>query len=208
MSSTLINNRLTNKQNEILTFIKQEQRAKGYPPSVREICAQVHLSSTSTVHSHLHSLEKKGYIRRDPTKPRAIEVLDGDHEWLADHVTPVPVIGKVTAGEPILAVENIDEYFPLPNYMARGKDIYMLRVSGISMINAGILDGDHIIVRQQDIAQNGDIVVALLEDEVTVKRFFKEKEIIRLQHENDTMLPIYAKDVKILGKVIGLFREF
>ncbi|WP_069997630.1 transcriptional repressor LexA [Cellulosilyticum sp. I15G10I2] len=199
---------LTNKQEQILNYIKQVLRDKGYPPSVREICTAVELSSTSTVHSHLNTLEKKGFIRRDPTKPRTIEILDEEHDWIMDHVSAVPVIGKVTAGEPILAIENIEEYFPLPNHMARNEDIYMLKVSGTSMINAGILDGDQIIVKQQDSAHNGDIVVALLDDDVTVKRFFKEKDCVRLQPENDTMSPIYINKVKILGKVIGLFREF
>jgi repressor LexA len=203
-----MDNTLTNKQEQILDYIKQVLREKSYPPSVREICAAVALSSTSTVHSHLNTLEKKGYIRRDPTKPRTIEVLDAEHDWLMDHVSAVPVIGKVTAGEPILAMENIEEYFPLPNHMARNEEIYMLKVVGVSMINAGILDGDQIIVRKQTSAQNGDIVVALLGDDVTVKRFFKDKDIIRLQPENDTMAPIYSKEVTILGKVIGLFREF
>ncbi|MDF2594444.1 MAG: SOS-response transcriptional repressor, LexA [Clostridia bacterium] len=203
-----MDNTLTNKQEQILDYIKQVLREKSYPPSVREICAAVALSSTSTVHSHLNTLEKKGYIRRDPTKPRTIEVLDAEHDWLMDHVSAVPVIGKVTAGEPILAIENIEEYFPLPNHMARNEEIYMLKVVGVSMINAGILDGDQIIVRKQTSAQNGDIVVALLGDDVTVKRFFKDKDIIRLQPENDTMAPIYSKEVTILGKVIGLFREF
>ncbi|MDF2879031.1 MAG: SOS-response transcriptional repressor, LexA [Clostridia bacterium] len=203
-----MDNTLTNKQEQILDYIKQVLREKSYPPSVREICAAVALSSTSTVHSHLNTLEKKGYIRRDPTKPRTIEVLDAEHDWLMEHVSAVPVIGKVTAGEPILAIENIEEYFPLPNHMARNEEIYMLKVAGVSMINAGILDGDQIIVRKQTSAQNGDIVVALLGDEVTVKRFFKDKDMIRLQPENDTMAPIYSKEVTILGKVIGLFREF
>lgn len=199
---------LTNKQEQILHYIKQVLRDKGYPPSVREICTAVDLSSTSTVHSHLNTLEKKGFIRRDPTKPRTIEVLDEVHDWITEHVSAVPLIGKVTAGEPILAIENIEEYFPLPNHIARNKDIYMLKVSGTSMINAGILNGDQIIVRQQENAQNGDIVVALLGDEVTVKRFFREKDYIRLQPENDTMAPICTKEVQIIGKVIGLYREF
>lgn len=201
-------NILTSKQAQILDYIKKVLRDKGYPPSVREICAAVELSSTSTVHSHLNNLEKKGFIRRDPTKPRTIEVLGEEHDWLTDNASAVPIIGKVTAGEPILAIENIEEYFPLPNHMARNEDIFMLNVSGMSMINAGILDRDQIIVKQQESAQNGDIVVALLGDEVTVKRFFKEKDYIRLQPENDAMAPICSKNVKILGKVIGLFREF
>ncbi len=203
-----MDNTLTNKQEQILNYIKQVLRHKGYPPSVREICTAVELSSTSTVHSHLNTLEKKGFIRRDPTKPRTIEILDEEHDWVKEHVSAVPIIGKVTAGEPILAIENIEEYFPLPNHMTRNEAIYMLKVIGTSMINAGILDGDQIIVKKQDSANNGDIVVALLEDEVTVKRFFKEKDRVRLQPENDTMSPIYLSKIKILGKVIGLFREF
>ena len=199
---------LTAKQQQILSCIKQNLKEKGYPPSVRELCIAVGLSSTSTVHSHLNTLEKKGFIKRDPSKPRTIEILDEEMNWLEDHVSAVPVVGKVTAGAPILAVENIEEYFPLPKHLTRHEEIFMLNVKGTSMINAGILDGDQIIVRHQDSARNGEIVVALIEDEVTVKRFFKEKDCFRLQPENDTMDPIYCQDVKILGKVIGLFREF
>lgn len=199
---------LTAKQQQILTCIKQSLKEKGYPPSVREICIAVGLSSTSTVHSHLNTLEKKGFIKRDPSKPRTIEVLDEEMNWLEDHVSAVPVIGKVTAGAPILAVENIEEYFPLPKHLTRHEKTFILHVEGTSMINAGILDGDQIIVRQQDSAHNGDIVVALIEDEVTVKRFFKEKNAFRLQPENDTMEPIYCQDIKILGKVIGLVRLY
>jgi len=199
---------LSPKQEQILNCIKQSLREKGYPPSVRELCLAVGLSSTSTVHSHLNSLEKKGFIRRDPSKPRTIEVLDEEVNWLSDHVTAVPVVGKVTAGVPILAVENIEDYFPLPKQMTRHEDTFMLNVRGTSMINAGIFDGDQIIVRKQDFANNGDIVVALLEDEVTVKRFFKETNRVRLQPENDTMDPIYCTDVKILGRVLGLIRMF
>lgn len=198
---------LNAKQQQILNVIKASLKAKNYPPSVREICVAVGLSSTSTVHSHLSTLEKKGYIRRDPSKPRAIEVLDDSMNWLEEHVSPTPIVGKVTAGIPILAEENIEDYFPLPRYMARHDETYMLTVSGTSMINAGILDGDLIIVKQQSTAHNGDIVVAQLEDGVTVKRFFKEKTGIRLQPENDSMAPIYCDQVVILGKVIGLFRE-
>ena len=201
--------KLTAKQEQILNCIKDSLKDRGYPPSVREICLAVGLSSTSTVHSHLNSLERKGYIRRDPSKPRTIEVLDDTNNWLDEHVTPVPIVGKVTAGEPILAEQNIDEYFPLPNHMVRYENTYMLRVSGTSMINSGILDGDLIIVRQQDHAQNGDIVVAQVEEDgFTVKRFFKEKNRYRLQPENDTMAPIICTHVNILGKVIGLFRAF
>ncbi|MEG0013485.1 MAG: transcriptional repressor LexA [Cellulosilyticaceae bacterium] len=199
--------KLSVKQEQILNYIKQLLKERGYPPSVREICIAVDLKSTSTVHSHLTTLEKKGYIRRDPTKPRAIEVLDEEVNWLGDNVTPVPVLGKVTAGEPIFASENIETYFPIPNNMARYKKIYVLQVSGESMIKAGIFDGDQIIVAHQNHANNGDIVVALLGEEVTVKRFFKEKDYIRLQPENDTMEPICGINIEIVGKVIGLFRE-
>ena len=199
---------LTAKQEQILNCIKQSLKDKGYPPSVRELCLAVGLSSTSTVHSHLNTLEKKGYIRRDPSKPRTIEVLDEEVNWLSDHVSAVPVVGKVTAGAPILAIENIEEYFPLPKQLTRHDETFILNVKGTSMINAGIYDGDQIIVRKQDHANNGEIVVALIEDEVTVKRFFKEKNCVRLQPENDSMDPIYCLDVCILGKVIGLIRIF
>ncbi len=198
---------LSAKQLLILDHIKKVQQEKGYPPSVREICLAVGLKSPSTVHSHLNKLEEKGLIRRDPTKPRAIEILDETKSWMNDHVTPVPVLGTVTAGLPILATENIEEYYPLPNHMTRNKEVYMLRVSGESMINAGILDKDFIIVNQQESAQNGDIIVALIDDEVTVKRFFKEEDRIRLQPENDTMSPMYFETLKVIGKVVGLFRE-
>lgn len=199
---------LTAKQQQILDCIKRSLKEKGYPPSVREMCLAVGLSSTSTVHSHLNTLERKGFIRRDPSKPRTIEVLDEEMNWLEDHVNAVPIVGKVTAGVPILAVENIEEYFPLPKQVARQDETFMLNVKGTSMINAGIFDGDQIIVRKQSEARNGEIVVAMIEDEVTVKRFFKEKDRIRLQPENDSMDPIYAQDVQILGKVIGLFRLY
>ncbi|MBU3804697.1 MAG: transcriptional repressor LexA [Candidatus Cellulosilyticum pullistercoris] len=199
---------LTAKQEQILNCIKQSLKDKGYPPSVRELCLAVGLSSTSTVHSHLNTLEKKGYIRRDPSKPRTIEVLDEEVNWISEHVSAIPVLGKVTAGAPILAVENIEEYFPLPKQLTRHDETFMLNVRGTSMINAGIYDGDQIIVRKQDSANNGEIVVALIGDEVTVKRFFKEKDCVRLQPENDSMDPIYCEDVHILGKVIGLIRIF
>lgn len=201
-------NSLTPKQKQILDYIKDVFRDRGYPPSVREICSAVDLKSTSTVHSHLNTLEKKGLIKRDPTKPRAIEIIGERESWLDEHATPVPIVGRVTAGEPILADHNIEDYFPLPNYITRNKDVFIVRVQGESMIKAGIYDKDYIIVKNQTYAENGEIVVALLGDEVTVKRFFKEKDIIRLQPENDTMKPIYVQDVAILGKVIGLFREF
>lgn len=200
---------LSPKQQLILNCIKQSLKDKGYPPSVRELCALVGLSSTSTVHSHLNTLEKKGYIRRDPSKPRTIEVLDdAESSWLRDSVDAVPVIGRVTAGEPILAVENIDEYFPLPKQLTRENETFMLNVSGSSMINAGIMDGDQIIVRKQDYAYDGEIVVAMIDDEVTVKRFYKESDRFKLKPENDTMEPIYTVDLRILGKVVGLFRKF
>ena len=197
---------LTAKQQQILSCIKQNLKEKGYPPSVRELCIAVGLSSTSTVHSHLNTLEKKGFIKRDPSKPRTIEILDEEMNWLEDHVSAVPIVGKVTAGAPILAVENIEEYFPLPKHLTRHEETFMLNVKGTSMINAGILDGDQIIVRHQDSARNGEIVVALIEDEVTVKRFFKEKDCFRLQPENPDFEDIIVKECKILGKVIGLFR--
>lgn len=198
---------LSTKQEQILSFLKQVLKSQGYPPSVREICFAVGLKSTSTVHSHLNKLEEKGYIRRDPTKPRAIEILDNEESWLEDHATAVPVLGRVTAGAPILAVENIEDYFPLPNHLVKHQNVYILEVSGESMINAGIFNGDYVIVKDQSYAQNGDIVVAMIDEGVTVKRFYQEKTCIRLQPENDTMSPIYATEVSIVGKVIGLYRE-
>ncbi|GGK12893.1 LexA repressor [Caldalkalibacillus thermarum] len=202
---------LSKRQKLILDFIKKEVREKGYPPSVREIGEAVGLASSSTVHGHLARLEQKGYIRRNPTKPRAIEILDEDVRNQPETVstTYVPVIGKVTAGQPITAVENIEEYFPLPDkFAADHNELFMLIVHGDSMIEAGIYDGDYVIVRKQNHAKNGDIVVAMTEDdEATVKRFFKEKNVIRLQPENSAMEPIILKDVTILGKVIGVFRH-
>lgn len=215
---------LTKKQQEILDFIIGQQAQKGYPPSVREICEAVGLRSTSTVHGYLERLEKKGFIRRDPTKPRAIEILDrrvspevsagsevpDNMVTLPGHgemeLVDVPILGKVTAGEPILAVENIEDYFPLPVQYTHNSDVFMLHVHGESMINAGIYDGDLILVRSQHTANNEDIVVALLGDSVTVKRFFREDGFIRLQPENDYMDPILVRDCEILGKVIGLYR--
>lgn len=204
--------KLSKRQQLILDFIKKEVREKGYPPSVREIGQAVGLASSSTVHGHLSRLEKKGYIRRDPTKPRAIEILDESFNREQQETVPltyVPVIGKVTAGTPITAVENIEDYFPLPNKYAPGEDeLFMLLVEGDSMIEAGIHDGDYVIVRKQNYAENGDIVVALTaDDEATVKRFFKEKNAIRLQPENPSLKPLILTDVTILGKVIGLFRH-
>ncbi len=196
---------LSPRQKDILEIIKKEITIKGYPPSVREIGEAVGLTSSSTVHNHLTILEQKGYIRRDPTKPRAIEVLDSLSEFTRKTVH-VPIVGQVTAGEPILAVENIEDSFPIPYDLVKSDSVFMLRIKGESMIEAGILDGDLILVRQQNTANNGDIVVALIEDEATVKRFYKEKNSIRLQPENSSMAPIYSQNVSILGKVIGVFR--
>ena len=201
---------LSGRQQAILEFIKQEVRSKGYPPSVREIGEAVGLKSSSTVHGHLDRLEKKGIIRRDPTKPRAIEILDGDdHSNVFDFaVSKIPLVGKVTAGEPILATENIEDYFPLPSRFVGSENVFMLQIVGDSMIEAGIYDGDYVIVRQQQVAMNGDIVVAMTEDdEATVKRFYKENGRYRLQPENSSMAPIYLDNVSLLGKVIGLFRS-
>lgn len=201
---------LSQNQIKILNFIKSQIQKQGYPPSVREICKGVNLKSTSTVHRHLERLETKGYIRKDPTKPRAIEVLDksDDNNFPVKKTVDIPIIGSVTAGEPILAFEHIEDTFPVPIELAERGPLFMLKVQGESMINAGILSGDYVIVKQQNDAINGDIVVALLDDEATVKRFFKEKDCIRLQPENDAMSPILVKDAIILGKVIGLYRRF
>lgn len=200
--------KLSKRQLDILRFIKAEVKSKGYPPSVREIGEAVGLASSSTVHGHLARLETKGLIRRDPTKPRAIEILDEEVDIPQSQVVNVPVIGKVTAGSPITAVENIEEYFPLPDRMVPPDEhIFMLEIMGDSMIDAGILDKDYVIVKQQNTANNGEIVVAMTEDdEATVKRFYKEDTHIRLQPENPTMEPIILQNVSILGKVIGVFR--
>ncbi|MBO9598968.1 MAG: transcriptional repressor LexA [Cohnella sp.] len=204
--------KMSNRQNAILEFIKNEVRDKGYPPSVREIGEAVGLASSSTVHGHLDRLEKKGLIRRDPTKPRAIEILGDDEEisfGLASSVRQIPLVGKVTAGVPITATENIEEYFPLPATMVGDQPVFMLSVRGDSMIEAGIHDGDYVIVRQQQSATNGEIVVAMTEDdEATVKTFYKERDHIRLQPENSSMQPLRYPNVSILGKVIGLIRSF
>ncbi|MFS0654870.1 transcriptional repressor LexA [Bacillus sp. 179-C3.3 HS] len=202
--------KLSKRQLDILKFIKDEVKSKGYPPSVREIGEAVGLASSSTVHGHLARLETKGLIRRDPTKPRAIEVLDEEELNIPKSpVMNVPVIGKVTAGLPITAVENVEEYFPLPEtYATPDEQIFMLEIMGESMIDAGILDKDYVIVRQQSTANNGDIVVAMTEeDEATVKRFYKEDTHFRLQPENPSMEPIILQNVSILGKVIGVFRN-
>lgn len=198
--------KITPKQTEVLEFIKKEILKKGYPPTVRDICEAVNLKSTSSVHAHLESLEKNGYIRRDPTKPRAIEILDDDFALTRREVVNVPLVGRVAAGEPLLAVENVENYFPMPVEMMPNAELFMLKVKGESMINIGIYDGDMILVQQQKDARNGDVVVALVEDSATVKTFYKEADYIRLQPENDNMEPIIVKDCEILGKVIGLFR--
>lgn len=200
--------KITSKQQEILEYIKNEILNKGYPPAVREICEAVHLKSTSSVHSHLETLEKNGYIRRDPTKPRAIEIMDDNFNLTRREVVNVPMVGKVAAGQPILAVENIDNYFPIPAEFMPNAESFMLKVKGESMINAGIFDGDNILVQKQSNAKNGDMVVALVEDSATVKTFYKEGGHIRLQPENDTMDPIIVPDCTILGKVFGVFRFF
>lgn len=200
------NGKISKKQLEILEYIKKQILEKGYPPSVREICDAVHLKSTSSVHAHLETLEKNGYIRRDPTKPRAIEIIDDEFALQRREVVNVPVIGTVTAGTPILAQENIEGYFPIPVEYLPNAEVFMLKVRGESMINAGILSGDQVIVKRQSTAENGDIVVALLDDSATVKRFYKEDGRYRLQPENDTMDPIFTDQVVIEGKVIGLMR--
>ncbi len=198
---------LSGVQIEILDFIKDELNKRGYPPSVREICTSVGLSSTSSVHHQLNNLEKKGYLKRDPLKPRAMEVLNANPFVIRQEIVDVPIIGKVTAGEPILAVENYEDTFPLPVSFTNNSDCFILSVAGNSMINAGILDGDYVIVKQQNIARNGDIIVALIEDEATVKTFYKEENRIRLQPENPMMAPIYSKNVQVLGRVIGVIRK-
>lgn len=198
--------KITDKQREILEYIKEMILKKGYPPAVREICEAVHLKSTSSVHSHLESLEKNGYIRRDPTKPRTIEILDDDFALTRREVVNVPVIGTVAAGTPILAEQNIEDYLPIPAEMLPNKEVFMLKVKGSSMIEAGIYSGDKVIVAKQPDAENGDKVVALVDDSATVKTFYKENGHFRLQPENSTMDPIILDHVEILGKVIGLFR--
>ncbi|MDQ7792822.1 MAG: transcriptional repressor LexA [bacterium] len=193
---------LTPKQREILAFIKRELQEKGYPPSVREICRAVGLRSPSTVHGYLTGLEERGLVRREAAKPRAMEVLEPRQRMVA-----VPLVGRVTAGRPILAEENLEETYSLPFDLVRAEDVFMLRVRGDSMEGAGIADGDHVLVRRQSTAENGDIVVALLEDEATVKRFYRERDHFRLQPENPAHRPLLVSDVAILGKVIGLIRR-
>lgn len=211
---SFVHDDLTKRQREIMDFITAETKRRGYPPSVREIGKAVGLRSSSTVHGHLTRLEEKGYLRRDPARPRAIEVLKPRSLQRQAPVTApgratveVPLVGQVTAGQPILAVENVEDTFPLPYDLVREDDVFMLRVKGDSMIGAGIHDGDKVIVRKQDYAQNGDIVVVLLEDEATVKRFYHENTHIRLQPEHPNLEPIITRDAKVLGKVIGLFRR-
>lgn len=200
--------KISDKQREILEYIKSEILKKGYPPTVRDICEAVHLKSTSSVHSHLETLEKNGYIRRDPTKPRAIEIIDDNFNLTRRELVNVPIIGQVAAGQPILATENIENYFPIPAEYMPNAETFMLKVKGESMINAGIFNGDAILVERCNSARNGDMVVALIDDSATVKTFYKEDGHIRLQPENDTMDPIIVPDCEILGKVFGVFRLF
>lgn len=198
--------KISAKQQEILEYIKSQILERGFPPAVRDICEAVHLKSTSSVHSHLETLEKNGYIRRDPTKPRAIEILDDSFNFTRREMVNVPIVGRVAAGEPLLAEQNIEEYFPIPMDFMPNKQTFMLKVKGESMINVGILDGDYVLVEERKTAHNGEMIVALVDDGATVKRFYKEEGIIRLQPENDTMEPIIVPDCTILGKVIGVFR--
>ncbi|OFI07755.1 LexA repressor [Clostridium acetireducens DSM 10703] len=195
------------KQMEIYEYIKKQVKEKGYPPSVREICVAVGLRSTSTVHGHLERLEKKGFIRRDPTKPRAIEILE--ESSVKKEMVNIPIVGNITAGAPMLAVENIENTFCLPiEFIKNNKQLFMLKVNGESMVEAGILNGDLVIMEKSNIAENGDIVVALIENEATIKRFFKEKDCIKLQPENKSMEPIIVKNCTILGKIVGLYRKY
>ncbi len=200
--------KISKKQTEILEFIKERILEKGYPPAVREICEAVNLKSTSSVHAHLETLEKNGYIRRDPTKPRAIEICDDSFQLVRHEMTSIPIIGTVAAGQPILAEENIEGYFPLPVEMAPNSESFVLKVKGDSMINAGIFSGDQLFVERTNVARNGDTVVALVDDSATVKTFYKENGHIRLQPENDDMDPIIVDDCLILGKVYGVFRLY
>ena len=198
--------KISAKQQEILDYIKSQILERGFPPAVRDICEAVHLKSTSSVHSHLETLEKNGYIRRDPTKPRAIEILDEAFNFTRREMVNVPIVGRVAAGEPLLAEQNIEEYFPIPMEFMPNKQTFLLKVCGESMINAGILNGDYVLVQEENTAHNGDMVVAMIEDGATVKTFYKEEGVIRLQPENDFMDPIIVPDCTILGKVIGVFR--
>lgn len=204
----MVYGKISKKQLEILEYIKSEILRIGYPPAVREICEAVNLKSTSSVHSHLETLEKNGYIRRDPTKPRAIEIMDDTFNLTRREMVNVPIVGQVAAGEPILAEQNITNYFPIPVEFMPNNETFLLTVKGESMINAGILDGDMVLVESTSIVSNGDMAVALVDDSATVKTFYKEEGIYRLQPENDTMEPIIVSEVEILGKVIGVFRFF
>lgn len=199
--------KITAKQEQILKYMKEEILTKGYPPTVREICEQVGLKSPSSVHAHLNSLENNGYIRRDPTKPRAIEIVDDEFALSRREMVNIPIIGRVAAGEPLLAVENIENYFAIPAEFMPNCETYILKVRGDSMINVGIYENDLLIVEKTNVARDGDIVVALLEDSVTVKRFYKENGYIRLQPENDTMDPIIVDNCEIVGKVHSLYRQ-
>ena len=198
--------KLSKKQQEILDYLKEEILSKGYPPTVREICEKVGLKSTSSVHSHLNTLERNGFIRRDPTKPRAIEICDDSFQMVRTEMASLPVVGNVAAGQPILAQENIESYFPIPAEIVPSGESFALRVRGDSMINVGIFNGDLLFVNSCNTARNGDIVVALIEDGATVKTFYKENGYIRLQPENDAMEPIIVDSCVILGKVFGVFR--
>jgi len=202
----MADNKLTDKQRQVLEFIRECLMNKGYPPSVREICEAVHLRSTSSVHSHLETLERNGYIRRDPTKPRAIEIVDDEYGIYHGEMVRVPIVGRVAAGEPILANENVEGFYPFPADQLPKNELFMLRVKGESMINMGIYDGDLVLVEKQSVASNGEVVVALVDDSATVKRFYKENGYFRLQPENDYMDPIIVDHCEILGKVIGLTR--
>jgi len=200
--------KISAKQLEILEYIKSQILERGFPPAVREICEAVNLKSTSSVHSHLETLEKNGYIHRDPTKPRAIEILDDDFNLNRREMVNIPIVGRVAAGEPILAQQNIEDYFPLPAEMVPNAETFILKVKGESMVNAGILDGDYLAVQVQNNAHNGDIVVALIDDGATVKTFYREDGFIRLQPENDNMDPIIVTDCSIMGKAFAVFRVF
>ncbi len=200
--------KITAKQQEILDYIKDEILKRGYPPTVREICETVHLKSTSSVHSHLETLEKNGYIRRDPTKPRAIEICDDSFQMVRTEMVSIPIVGQVAAGQPILAQENIEDYFPIPADVVPRGESFILKVKGDSMVNVGIFNGDRIFVNCCSTAVNGDMVVALLDDSATVKTYYKEDGHIRLQPENDSMAPIIVDDCQILGKVFGVFRFY
>ena len=202
----MVQETLTSKQQEILEYIKETILNKGYPPAVREICEAVHLKSTSSVHSHLETLEEKGYIRKNPAKPRTIEIIDDCFNLTRREVVNVPLVGTVAAGVPLLAEENIENYYPIPVELLPNAETFMLNVKGNSMINAGIFDGDQLIVERCSTAYDGEIVVALVDDSATVKRFYKENGYYRLQPENDEMDPIIVDHIKIIGKVIGLFR--